>query len=176
MSWTMWRTPGHTTQSTRPASSCAAASMMADSRFSLIIVDSVTALYRVEYQGRGELSARQISLGRFLRSLQRLADEYGCAVVVTNQVSFPKAQKWTNLLVPCCKQHDILHVRGPCTRLPFSYCCHCMPSFSSPGPGFLLLMLSTRMPPATCPFCGCHEQRALHVYVDNDALTTTAQA
>ena len=65
----------------------AAASMMADSRFSLIIVDSVTALYRVEYNGRGELSARQISLGRFLRSLQRLADEYGCAVVVTNQVS-----------------------------------------------------------------------------------------
>lgn len=65
----------------------AAASMMADSRFALIIVDSVTALYRVEYQGRGELSARQISLGRFLRSLQRLADEYGCAVVVTNQVS-----------------------------------------------------------------------------------------
>ncbi len=68
----------------------AAASMMADSRFSLIIVDSVTALYRVEYQGRGELSARQISLGRFLRSLQRLADEYGCAVVVTNQVSTHK--------------------------------------------------------------------------------------
>jgi DNA repair protein RAD51 len=40
----------------------------------------------VEYQGRGELSARQIHLGRFMRSLQRLADEYGCAVVVTNQV------------------------------------------------------------------------------------------
>ncbi|KAK9908966.1 hypothetical protein WJX75_005287 [Coccomyxa subellipsoidea] len=64
----------------------AAASMMADSRFALIVVDSVTALYRVEYQGRGELSARQIHLGRFMRSLQRLADEYGCAVVVTNQV------------------------------------------------------------------------------------------
>ena len=41
---------------------------------------------RVEYQGRGELSARQIHLGRFMRSLQRLADEYGCAIVVTNQV------------------------------------------------------------------------------------------
>ena len=66
----------------------AAASMMADSRFALIVVDSVTALYRVEYQGRGELSARQIHLGRFMRSLQRLADEYGCAVVVTNQVVF----------------------------------------------------------------------------------------
>lgn len=77
----------------------AAASMMADSRFSLIIVDSVTALYRVEYQGRGELSARQISLGRFLRSLQRLADEYGCAVVVTNQVrSMPQQSHRLRLL------------------------------------------------------------------------------
>ena len=63
----------------------AAASMMSDSRFALIVVDSVTALYRVEYVGRGELAARQNNLGRFLRSLQRLADEFGCAVVVTNQ-------------------------------------------------------------------------------------------
>lgn len=29
---------------------------------------------------------RQVHLGRFLRSLQRLADEFGVAVVVTNQV------------------------------------------------------------------------------------------
>ena len=65
----------------------AAASMMSDSRFALIVVDSVTALYRTEFNGRGELSARQIHLGRFLRSLQRLADEFGCAVVVTNQAS-----------------------------------------------------------------------------------------
>lgn len=64
----------------------AAASMMAEARFALIVVDSVTALYRTEFNGRGELSARQIHLGRFLRSLQRLADEFGCAVVVTNQV------------------------------------------------------------------------------------------
>jgi DNA repair protein RAD51 len=64
----------------------AAASMMAEARFALIVVDSATALYRTEFNGRGELSARQIHLGRFLRSLQRLADEFGCAVVVTNQV------------------------------------------------------------------------------------------
>ena len=64
----------------------AAAGMMADCRFSLIIVDSATALYRTEYQGRGELSTRQVNLGRFLRQLQRLADEFGVAVVVTNQV------------------------------------------------------------------------------------------
>lgn len=65
----------------------AAASMMADTRFALIIVDSVTALFRTEYNGRGELSARQIALGRFLRNLQRLAEEFSVAVVVTNQVT-----------------------------------------------------------------------------------------
>jgi len=36
--------------------------------------------------GRGELAARQNMLGRFLRGLQRLADEFGVAVLVTNQV------------------------------------------------------------------------------------------
>jgi len=51
----------------------AAANMMHDARFAVVIVDSATALYRVEFKGRGELSERQISLGRFLRSLQRLA-------------------------------------------------------------------------------------------------------
>ncbi len=70
----------------------AAASMMSDARFALIVVDSVTALYRVEYVGRGELAARQNSLGRFLRALQRLADEFGCAVVVTNQARAAPAQ------------------------------------------------------------------------------------
>lgn len=33
------------------------------------------ALYRTDYSGRGELSARQMHLARFLRMLQRLADE-----------------------------------------------------------------------------------------------------
>lgn len=69
-----------------------AAGMMTDARFSLMIVDSVTALYRTEYNGRGELSARQIHLGRFLRSLQRLADEFGIAVLVTNQVGIAAMQ------------------------------------------------------------------------------------
>ncbi|KAI8463445.1 MAG: DNA recombination and repair protein Rad51 [Monoraphidium minutum] len=64
----------------------AAAGMMADSRFALIVVDSATALHRTEYVGRGELAARQNSLGRFLRGLQKLADEFGVAVVITNQV------------------------------------------------------------------------------------------
>lgn len=63
-----------------------AAAMMSESRYALLIVDSATALYRTDYSGRGELNARQIHLARFLRQLQRLADEYGVAVVITNQV------------------------------------------------------------------------------------------
>ena len=64
----------------------AAAGMMSESRFSLIIVDSVTALFRSDYQGRGELSERQIKLGQFMRQLSRLASDFGVAVLVTNQV------------------------------------------------------------------------------------------
>jgi len=63
-----------------------ASALMSESRFCLLIVDSCTALYRTDFNGRGELSARQTHLARFLRTLQRLADEYGIAVVVTNQV------------------------------------------------------------------------------------------
>ncbi|GJQ66344.1 Rad51 [Trypoxylus dichotomus] len=63
-----------------------ASAMMAETRYSLLIVDSATALYRTDYSGRGELSARQMHLARFLRMLLRLADEFGVAVVITNQV------------------------------------------------------------------------------------------
>lgn len=56
------------------------------SRYALIIVDSATALYRTDYVGRGELAARQTHLARFMRLLLRLADEFGVAVVITNQV------------------------------------------------------------------------------------------
>lgn len=44
-------------------------------RFALMIVDSSTALYRTDFSGRGELAARQMHLAKFLRNLQRLADE-----------------------------------------------------------------------------------------------------
>ncbi|GBM19055.1 DNA repair protein RAD51 1 [Araneus ventricosus] len=63
-----------------------AAAMMTESRYALLIVDSATALYRTDYSGRGELSARQMHLAKFLRMLLRLADEFGVAVVITNQV------------------------------------------------------------------------------------------
>mmetsp|Transcript_5299 Transcript_5299/g.8998 ORF Transcript_5299/g.8998 Transcript_5299/m.8998 type:complete len:130 (-) Transcript_5299:132-521(-) len=60
--------------------------MMAESRYALIVVDSATALFRTDYQGRGELAERQQNLAQFMRQLQRLANEYGVAVVITNQV------------------------------------------------------------------------------------------
>jgi len=63
-----------------------ASAMMTESRFALLVVDSATSLYRTDYSGRGELSARQMHLARFLRTLMRLADEFGVAVVITNQV------------------------------------------------------------------------------------------
>ncbi|KAG0494513.1 hypothetical protein HPP92_005507 [Vanilla planifolia] len=63
-----------------------AASMMVETRFAIMIVDSATALYRTDFSGRGELSARQMHLAKFLRSLQKIADEFGVAVVITNQV------------------------------------------------------------------------------------------
>lgn len=63
-----------------------ASAMMSESRYGLLIIDSATALYRTDYSGRGELGARQNHLARFMRLLLRLADEYGCAIVITNQV------------------------------------------------------------------------------------------
>ena len=60
--------------------------LMCEHKFSLLIVDSATALYRTDYSGRGELSNRQMSLAKFLRNLQKIADEHKIVVVVTNQV------------------------------------------------------------------------------------------
>uniref|UniRef100_A0A2M4AQJ6 DNA repair protein RAD51 homolog n=2 Tax=Anopheles triannulatus TaxID=58253 RepID=A0A2M4AQJ6_9DIPT len=63
-----------------------ASAMMVESRYALIIVDSATSLYRTDYCGRGELAARQGHMAKFLRMLLRLADEFGVAVIITNQV------------------------------------------------------------------------------------------
>ncbi len=52
----------------------------------LIIVDSVTAHFRAEYSGRGQLADRQQRLNRHLHTLQKYADTYNLAVYITNQV------------------------------------------------------------------------------------------
>lgn len=58
----------------------------AEDTYRLLIVDSVTALFRVDYCGRGELSERQQKLGQYLSSLMKLAEEFNVAVFITNQV------------------------------------------------------------------------------------------
>ena len=63
-----------------------AAAIMAQDRYALLVVDSATALYRTDYTGRGELSERQMQMAQFLRQLTRLAEEFGVAVFITNQV------------------------------------------------------------------------------------------
>ncbi|KAL3906816.1 MAG: hypothetical protein SGILL_009122, partial [Bacillariaceae sp.] len=63
-----------------------AAAIMAQDRYALLVVDSATALFRTDYMGRGELSERQMQIGQFLRQLTRMAEEFGVAVFITNQV------------------------------------------------------------------------------------------
>jgi len=64
---------------------CAAA-RMAEEKFSLLVIDSIMAPFRVDYSGRGELAERQQHLGRFLVKLQKMSEEFNIAVVITNQV------------------------------------------------------------------------------------------
>lgn len=52
----------------------------------LLIVDSMIALYRHEYQQRSELQERQRKLSKYMHMLQRVARQNRIAVVVTNQV------------------------------------------------------------------------------------------
>uniref|UniRef100_A0A0D3HRC7 RecA family profile 1 domain-containing protein n=1 Tax=Oryza barthii TaxID=65489 RepID=A0A0D3HRC7_9ORYZ len=50
------------------------------------IVDSVIALFRVDFSGRGELAERQQKLAQMLSRLTKIAEEFNVAVYITNQV------------------------------------------------------------------------------------------
>jgi DNA repair protein RadA len=52
----------------------------------LLCVDSLTAHFRAEYVGRGELANRQQKLNKHLHDLDRVGNLFNAAVVVTNQV------------------------------------------------------------------------------------------
>jgi DNA repair protein RadA len=58
----------------------------ADPKIKLIVVDSMMALFRAEYVGRGTLADRQQKINVVLHNLQRLADRFNVAVYITNQV------------------------------------------------------------------------------------------
>lgn len=63
-----------------------AGELIKEKNIKLLIVDSVTSLFRSDYLGRGELATRQQKLNRHLHTLQRLSEVYNLAVYVTNQV------------------------------------------------------------------------------------------
>ncbi|QSX00799.1 DNA repair and recombination protein RadA [Haloterrigena alkaliphila] len=53
----------------------------------LLCVDSLTAHFRAEYVGRGELADRQQKLNKHLHDIDKVGNLYNCAVIVTNQVA-----------------------------------------------------------------------------------------
>jgi DNA repair protein RadA len=58
----------------------------------LLIVDSLTAHFRSEFSGRGQLADRQQKLNRYMRDLMKLAETNNLAIYVTNQVMSNPAQ------------------------------------------------------------------------------------
>ncbi|AQK53189.1 Meiotic recombination protein DMC1-like protein [Zea mays] len=59
---------------------------MAEEPFKLLIVDSVIALFRVDFSGRGELEEREQKLAHMLSRLTKIAEEFNVEVYITNQV------------------------------------------------------------------------------------------
>uniref|UniRef100_A0A1B6LH26 Meiotic recombination protein DMC1/LIM15 homolog n=1 Tax=Graphocephala atropunctata TaxID=36148 RepID=A0A1B6LH26_9HEMI len=55
--------------------------------FKLLVVDSIMALFRVDFSGRGELADRQQKLAQMLSRLQKVSEEYNVAVFITNQMT-----------------------------------------------------------------------------------------
>ncbi|XP_076937180.1 meiotic recombination protein DMC1 homolog isoform X3 [Bidens hawaiensis] len=62
------------------------AAKMSEEPYRLLIVDSVIALFRVDFTGRGELADRQQKLAQMLSRLTKIAEEFNVAVYMTNQV------------------------------------------------------------------------------------------
>ena len=66
----------------------------------LLIIDSLTAHFRAEYSGRGQLADRQQRLNRYMHDLMKLAEQRNLAVVVTNQVMSNPAQMFGDPTTP----------------------------------------------------------------------------
>ena len=64
----------------------AVAAKMAQEKYCLLVVDSITALFRTDFSGRGELAERQQKLGKMMNQLMKVAEEFQVAVYITNQV------------------------------------------------------------------------------------------
>jgi DNA repair protein RadA len=91
----------------------------------LVVVDSMIGHFRGEYIGRENLSERQQKLNRQLHKLNRLAEAYNIAVVVTNQVQAnptaffgdPNKPAGGNVMAHACTHRVYLRKGGKGTRI-----------------------------------------------------------
>lgn len=60
------------------------AANFATNQYRLLIIDSIMALYRTDFVGRGELSERQQALGTFLRRSAQMAEEFNILVFMVS--------------------------------------------------------------------------------------------
>ncbi len=60
--------------------------LIQEKNIKLIVVDSLMALFRSEYVGRGALNERQGKVNQHIHKLQMLADKFKLAIYITNQV------------------------------------------------------------------------------------------
>lgn len=60
--------------------------LIQEKNIKLIVVDSMTSLFRAEFLGRGALGERQQKLNGHVHRLQTLADKHSLAIYITNQV------------------------------------------------------------------------------------------
>jgi DNA repair protein RadA len=52
----------------------------------IVIVDSLTAHFRAEFSGRGQLADRQQKLNKYMHNLMKMAEQHNLGVYITNQV------------------------------------------------------------------------------------------
>jgi DNA repair protein RadA len=71
-----------------------------DSGVKLLVVDSITSLYRAEYGERSMLSQRQHQLLKVMHVLQNIADAHNIAVVITNQIQTTPNEWISNSDIP----------------------------------------------------------------------------
>ncbi|CAG8526571.1 15940_t:CDS:10, partial [Acaulospora colombiana] len=54
--------------------------------YRLLVIDSIIALFRTDYAGRGELAERQQKLNIMLSRLTKISEEFNVAIYITNQI------------------------------------------------------------------------------------------
>jgi DNA repair protein RadA len=66
----------------------------------LVVIDSLTAHFRAEFSGRGQLADRQQKLNKYLHNLMKMAEQFNLAVYVTNQVMSNPAMMFGDPITP----------------------------------------------------------------------------